>query len=187
MAEDEIKPGETGSPFWRFSLDFYARPGVAEACLALQDRCGADINLLLFLLWMALSRRSFSPEAVRAFDKRIGDWRKTVVIPLRTLRRNLKQGSALVAPAEAEAFRAQVKALELEAERSQQEAMAALAASAADGMAESIDAAARQNIAAYQTVSSRDFPADLVAVLLAALRNIDAGAFADNSASPPPR
>jgi pyruvate dehydrogenase E2 component (dihydrolipoamide acetyltransferase) len=26
------------SPFWSFSLDLYRRPGVAEACLALQDR-----------------------------------------------------------------------------------------------------------------------------------------------------
>lgn len=187
MAEDEIKPVQAGSPFWRFSLHLYARPGVADACLALQDRCGADVNLLLFLLWMTLSRRSFSAGAVRALDEKIRDWRETVVVPLRTLRRNSKQGSAFVAPAVSEAFRTRVKALELEAERVQQEAMAALAGSAVDGTAESRDEAARQSIAAYQTVSSRDFPVHLVAVLLGALRDIDAGPFADNSGSPPPR
>jgi uncharacterized protein (TIGR02444 family) len=37
-------------PFWRFSLDLYGRPGVAPACLALQDEAGADVNLVLYLL-----------------------------------------------------------------------------------------------------------------------------------------
>jgi len=41
------------SPFWRFSLRFYSRPGVAAACLALQDEAGADVNLMLFLLFLA--------------------------------------------------------------------------------------------------------------------------------------
>ncbi|TMJ29569.1 MAG: DUF2390 domain-containing protein, partial [Alphaproteobacteria bacterium] len=30
----------TGSPFWRFSLGFYRRAGVAEACIALQEQAG---------------------------------------------------------------------------------------------------------------------------------------------------
>ena len=187
MAADEIKPDETGSPFWRFALHFYARPGVADACLALQDRCGADVNLLLFLLWMSLSRRSFSADAARALDDRIRDWRETVVVPLRAMRRTLKQRPALADPAAAEPFRTHVKVLELEAERLQQEAMAASAGSAADGIAESAGDAARQSIAAYQSVSSRDFPPDLVAILFDALQEVDAGAFADNTVRRPPR
>jgi uncharacterized protein (TIGR02444 family) len=187
MAADEIKPDEIGSPFWRFSLLFYTRPGVADACLALQDRCGADINLLLFLLWMSLSRRSFSAHAVRAIEDRIRDWRETVVVPLRTMRRTLKQRTVLAGPAAVEPFRTRVKALELEAERLQQEALAALAGSAADGMAASADEAARQSIAAYQSVSSRDFPPGLVAGLLGALQDVDAGDFADNTVRRPPR
>jgi uncharacterized protein (TIGR02444 family) len=38
---------------WAFSLALYARPGVAAACLALQDRFGADVNLLLLGFWRA--------------------------------------------------------------------------------------------------------------------------------------
>ena len=38
--------------FWRFSLALYARPGVAEALIALQDRAGLDVNLILFGLWV---------------------------------------------------------------------------------------------------------------------------------------
>ena len=185
MAAHEIKPDKAGSPFWRFSLHFYARPGVADACLALQDRCGADVNLLLFLLWMSLSRRLFSVDAVMALDDRIRDWRETVVVPLRAMRRTLKQRPALADAAEP--FRTHVKVLELEAERLQQEAMAASAGSAADGIAESAGDAARQSIAAYQSVSSRDFPPDLVAILFDALQDVDAGAFADNTVRRPPR
>ena len=187
MEPTEIKPEETDSPFWRFSLHFYARPGVADACLALQDQRGADVNLLLFLLWRSLSRRSFSADAVRALDEKIRDWRETVVIPLRALRRSLKQGATLVGPAVAEPFRARVKALELEAERVQQEAMAGLVGSAVDETAGSSDEAARISIAAYQSVSSRDFPPALVEVLLDALRAIDGRAFAGNAAPRPPR
>ena len=37
---------------WRFSLALYARPGVADALIALQDRAGLDVNLILFGLWI---------------------------------------------------------------------------------------------------------------------------------------
>ena len=40
-----------GSPFWRFSLRFYRQPRVADACIALQEESGVDVNLLLYLLW----------------------------------------------------------------------------------------------------------------------------------------
>ena len=32
---------------WAFALAIYARPGVAEACLALQNEAGVDVMLLL--------------------------------------------------------------------------------------------------------------------------------------------
>jgi uncharacterized protein (TIGR02444 family) len=34
------------NPFWEFSLAFYAEPGVAPACLAMQDLEGVDVNLV---------------------------------------------------------------------------------------------------------------------------------------------
>jgi uncharacterized protein (TIGR02444 family) len=40
----------SGHPFWKFSLQLYARPGVSETSLALQDRCDADVNMLFFVL-----------------------------------------------------------------------------------------------------------------------------------------
>ena len=45
--------GAADTGFWDFSLRLYDRPGVADACLQLQDRCGADVNLLLLGFWRA--------------------------------------------------------------------------------------------------------------------------------------
>ena len=53
-----------GSPFWRFSLRFYRRRGVADACITLQEQAGVDVNLLLFLLWHATHARELSEAEV---------------------------------------------------------------------------------------------------------------------------
>ena len=45
------------SPFWQFSVKFYAMPGVADACIALQDKARVDVNVLFFLLWNATLNR----------------------------------------------------------------------------------------------------------------------------------
>lgn len=37
--------------FWAFSTALYETAGVKDACLALQDRFGADVNLALFCVW----------------------------------------------------------------------------------------------------------------------------------------
>ncbi|MBI3434112.1 MAG: TIGR02444 family protein [Proteobacteria bacterium] len=159
--------GARGSPLWRFSLGFYRRPGVGDVCIDLQDGCGVDVNLLLFLLWRARAGRLLTVEAVGALDARARPWRETCVVALRLLRRQLKGQTLVVAAPEAEAFRTRVKALELEAERLLQEAMHALAlAGAIAEEAAAPDAAARGNIAAYERVLGREFPAAAKSLLL---------------------
>lgn len=160
---------EPGSPLWRFSLDVYRRPGVADACLSLQDRAGADVNLLLFFLWLASLRRCVSPATAGAVAARAERWREDVVKPLRALRRRLKAGSDLVDPGAAEALRARIKAVELESERLQQEALFALAAGLSSDPAATVAAAARANVAAYQAASGRAFAAADIERLVAAL------------------
>jgi uncharacterized protein (TIGR02444 family) len=159
----------SGSPFWRFSLQFYRQPGVAEACIALQEGSGVDVNLLLFLLWQAAQGRRLSDVQIRELEQKISAWRDLTVIPLRNLRRALKSPPGLVPGAAAEAFRTRIKAVELEAERLQQEAMYGLASAALLGEAAPSAAAARENVAAYEGLCGSAFATSAVDVLLAAL------------------
>jgi uncharacterized protein (TIGR02444 family) len=158
------------SPFWRFSLGFYRAPGVADACIALQEEAGVDVNLLLFLLWQGTLRRALSAAEVEALELRIAPWRETTVIALRAVRRALKSPPALVPPATAELFRTKIKAVELEAERLQQEAMYELARASPFGRdAPSTQDAARANVASYAAIARARFPSPAIETLLAAL------------------
>jgi uncharacterized protein (TIGR02444 family) len=165
----------TGSPFWRFSLGFYRQPGVADACLVLQDRFGADVNTVLFLLWLAIDKRQLRQEAVQGLADKVRAWQSDVVLPLRELRRRLKSASPLVEASTAEVFRNKIKATELEAERLQQEAMFALSKTLASEPAESVVLAAHANIKAYETVTSQRFDVAVIDLLVTALERRPAG------------
>jgi uncharacterized protein (TIGR02444 family) len=163
-------PASAGSPFWRFSLGFYRQPGVAEACIKLQEESGADVNLLLFLLWHAAQQRRLSGQEIERLEREIGAWRDRAVIPLRAIRRALKSPPGLVEAGAAEAFRTRIKAVELEAERLQQEAMYGLVGAALLGEAAfSVAEAARANVAAYARICRAAFAQPAIDTMLAAL------------------
>jgi len=163
-----------GSPFWRFSLRLYRAPGVGDACIALQEEARVDVNLLLFLLWQATQQRALTAADIKALDATISGWRDTAVIPLRNLRRALKSVPGLVALNTAEAFRTRIKAVELEAERLQQEAMYALAATMPPVRdATSPVEAARANVAAYETMRAVAFPKAAVDTVLTAFAKLE--------------
>jgi uncharacterized protein (TIGR02444 family) len=103
---------------WTFALAIYAKPGVAEACLALQDEAGVDVMMLLTTTFAAVKHRLLlAPDEIRALNEACRLWREQIVWPLRAIRSGLKAGPQ-PAPSEAtEQFRSQVKALELAAEK----------------------------------------------------------------------
>jgi uncharacterized protein (TIGR02444 family) len=174
MTEADTKSAQ-GSPFWRFSLQFYRQPAVADACIALQEEAGVDVNLMLFLLWHATQRRAFSPAEIEGLEDMIGPWRVATVVPLRVMRRALKSPPALIEAGTAEAFRTRIKAVELEAERLQQEAMYELARGSTLGCeAPSAAEAARLSIAAYETMRAVAFARPAVDTLLAAFAKLHA-------------
>jgi uncharacterized protein (TIGR02444 family) len=160
-------PSET--PFWRFSLTFYRQAGVSDACIALQDDCGIDVNLLLFLFWLASDDRQLSTEDVELLDDNVRDWRNLTIVPIRDARRKLKGAATLVAPAKQEAFRTKVKAIELDAERLQQEALYEFTQSGPLGVEAPRSVAGRANVMAYEQVLGLSFPKQAIDVLIAAL------------------
>src|SRR5438067_7576165 len=111
-----------GEAFWRFSLAFYARPGVAEALIALQDRAGMDVNLMLFALWRgAVHGHLLTTAELEAAEAAIAPLRRAVVEPVRALRRRLKGASE----PDMQALRRRIAVLELAAERTVQARLAA--------------------------------------------------------------
>ena len=158
---------QTGSPFWRFSLRFYQAPDVADACIALQEGCGVDVNVLLFVLWLGGERRQIGVADARHIDMTAMSWRGGVVMPLRALRRRLKDGVPPIG--RNEVFRNRVKAIELEAERLEQEALFAIAPCLEAATASSAQAAARANVAAYEAALDVRLPSVTLEILYAAL------------------
>ncbi|MEG5264962.1 TIGR02444 family protein [Pseudomonas sp. JDS28PS106] len=102
------------SDLWSFTLDFYARPGVEQACLTLQAD-GANVCMLLCGVWLDLRGVACSPERLREVIGLAEPWHDDVVRPLREVRTGWKQAAQHnIALAR---LRERVKALELDAER----------------------------------------------------------------------
>ncbi|MFP4606752.1 MAG: TIGR02444 family protein [Thiohalospira sp.] len=96
-----------------FAESLYARHGVREACLQLQDGAGRDVTLLLAAVWLGCRGRMAGPAEWAAVDAELAPWREGVVEPLRGVRRRLRERAD---GSEVEALREQVKAAELAAE-----------------------------------------------------------------------
>lgn len=112
-------------PFWDFSLRVYAGPGVAPACLALQDRHGLDVNLLLLCCWLGRGRpRAPSRDEIARLCAAVEDWHRHVVRPLREARRWLKAPGPAIPADQAAELRDRIKRLELDSEHIEQLALA---------------------------------------------------------------
>jgi len=98
---------------WEWALEAYARPGVPEACLALQDLHAQNTSLLLWAVYAEVK----DPELLSRAAAATRAWDRTALVPLREVRRALKAPLPPVDDAARLALREEVKALELAAER----------------------------------------------------------------------
>lgn len=137
--------------FWNFSLQIYGKPGVAPACIALQDGLGLDVNLLLYCCWHGRAHRALMEADIRRAIDTVTGWQREVVQPLRAVRRRLKAGVPPIPAAESEALRRKINDLELEGERI---AQSALEAQPAPRVGRRTATAA--NLALYLKVMGRD-------------------------------
>jgi uncharacterized protein (TIGR02444 family) len=169
MSEDQSGK----SPFWRFSVKFYAVPGVAQACIDLQDQAKVDVNILFYLLWNATQGRAFNAADVTEIERSLGPWREIAVVPIRNVRRALKSPPPAMPPEAAESLRTRIKAVELEAERLQQEALYTLSQTSRLGRpAPSKTEAARDSISSYQGVIG-PFPPEPLDTVFSAFAKFD--------------
>ncbi len=103
-----------GAALWRL-------PGVAEACLELQDRSAVDVSLVLLACWLAARGVALEPETAERLRSLARPWNEQVVTPLREARRALKrlaqEPEAAGSGAPIASLRAAVAHSELEAER----------------------------------------------------------------------
>jgi uncharacterized protein (TIGR02444 family) len=142
--------------FWRFSVDFYARPGVAEACLALQERSGADVNLVLLALWLGLQGHRLGAGPGRRLARLARDWQDPVIAPLRAVRRHLKRRADLPWPEPVAAWRAELAGIELGLEQVEQLLLEAAVGTVSPAPADA--AAMRANLTALELDRLLDAP-----------------------------
>ncbi|MEZ5932357.1 MAG: TIGR02444 family protein [Alphaproteobacteria bacterium] len=122
------------SAFWTFSVDVYQRPGIEAACLALQDRHGLNVNLLLWALWLADCGVALNPPLLEKARLTVAPWQQAAVEPLRAVRRWLRERiedaepDAIAAewPGQVAALRRSIIALELDGEHLTQLALGRL-------------------------------------------------------------
>jgi len=143
MRENGGRARQAGESLWRFSLALYARPGVAAALLALQDRVGCDVNLILFALGLGAEARALDAPGLRAAAAAIAPLNTAIVHPLRRLRRELKGA----VESDLQSLRGRILNLELAAERQAQQRLAATVADRPAGSATTRIALAESNLA----------------------------------------
>ena len=113
MRLDEDGPSLDAGDEWRSVIATYARPGVAQACLLVQESLGVDVLVLLHLAYaQGRGHGLVDLEHVGRADAAIRGWRDTVVKPLRAVRRSLDKDDPAV-----RGLRADIQRCELEAER----------------------------------------------------------------------
>jgi uncharacterized protein (TIGR02444 family) len=131
--------------FWHFALALYAKPGVAPACLELQDRHGKDVLIALFGCWLGASGRGrLDAAALARAEAAARPWRHSVVEPLRRTRHALKGIEG------ADELYSRMKKIELDAERLAMQRLAPLAPPPDPAVpAADRTAAARANLTLY--------------------------------------
>lgn len=158
--DDSMAASTSSTPLWDFALVFYAQPQVAETCVQLQDAYDINVCLLIGLRWLDEQGAYLDAKDLADLQVHIRTWTQEVVVPLRSLRRRLKESIQPFAQDELQThIRTAVKQAELLAEKKLLVAIEAwllsrLPALAGDG---------QSTLAAY--LSSKAVPSDAIELL----------------------
>jgi len=167
-------------PFWNYSVKLYRKPGVADACLFVQDRYGLNVNLILFCIWAAdTGSGKLTSIQVSTALHRVADWEEQVIKPLREVRRTCRQDALGIPEFLLQTFVPQIETVELEAEQVEQLVLAELAQglmSSAEGSSDYVENDAVGSLKAYISVLDVVPDAQLTECLSVILQAAFAGA-----------
>jgi uncharacterized protein (TIGR02444 family) len=110
--------------FWEFSLAYYSRERVSAACLSLQNRRGADVNILLLCCWLATLGLRVEPSGLHSANAAVEAWRRDVLERLRGARRAVADQFPELATSDRRSIKHGILSVELECERLAQEKIA---------------------------------------------------------------
>jgi uncharacterized protein (TIGR02444 family) len=121
------------SRLWDDAVAFYGAEGVRDLLLDLQDDHGVDVPLVLTLAWLDVRGVVVDDARYAALAEASTVWQRSVVAPLRAARRALRPASDAptrlgLADETRAAFKRQVQAAELDAEKHQLARLEAIAA-----------------------------------------------------------
>ena len=113
---------------WEYSTHYYSNPAIASCCLTLQNLYRQDVNIIFLCYWHGTYRGEISFDKMSAILSFSAEWHKIAIHPLRSARTDLKiwtnQKDKIVLKKESyESFRENIKTIELEAEKLQQQSL----------------------------------------------------------------
>ena len=117
---------ESADSLWDYATTAYSQPGIADLCLWFQDHCRSDVSVILFIGWCSMRGVLVDHGLLAQVKQKVSNWHQDVVVPLRGLRRELKGNSKFIELEAVCIFREKIKALELEAEHLELNALATL-------------------------------------------------------------
>lgn len=103
-------------PLWEYSLAVYSKPSVDTLLVQLQDDYGADVNMLLLAFFQAKNNLRLNTDDYQFLLKQVAGWQSNAVVPLRSVRRYLKNNDSV----DVQKIREKIKTVEVEAEAWQQ-------------------------------------------------------------------
>ncbi|MBT5292108.1 MAG: TIGR02444 family protein [Cellvibrionales bacterium] len=102
---------------WDFAVGIYQHAPIKSACLRLQDTAGADVCVLLAVVWLGKNGRQLTLAEIALLVSTVETWQQKMTLPLRRLRKEVRQFIDNEPSLDAEPIYQQIKAAEMEAER----------------------------------------------------------------------
>ncbi len=76
------------NPLWIYALNQYKQPECAQFLLHSQDKLGLNINILLFIGWLAASQKTLNLVSLQSSS--VYSWQQDIINPIRAARKKAK-------------------------------------------------------------------------------------------------